>query len=74
MSLTRRTVLISLALTGLAAIRALADTEVVDGIEWTYTVSGGDASIGSGGYYGERAVSTSTTAQSKFPPNLVDIP
>ena len=37
-----------------------ADTEVVDGIEWTYTVLGGKVSVGSGAYP-DPAIPTSTS-------------
>ncbi|MBR4189147.1 MAG: hypothetical protein IKQ55_04220 [Kiritimatiellae bacterium] len=40
---------------------AMADTEMVDGVKWTYTVSGGEASVGTGEYSGARAVPESTT-------------
>ena len=35
------------------AMPLIADTEVVDGIEWTYTVSDGKASVGLAPYYGQ---------------------
>ena len=40
-----------LAMVALIPLMALAGTETVDGIEWTYSVSDGEATVGSGEYY-----------------------
>ena len=53
-----------------AMLGAWADTETVDGIAWNYTVSGGKAQVGIGGYNGTRAVSTSTTGAITIPSTL----
>ena len=53
-----------------AALGAWADTETVGGIVWNYTVSGGKAQVGIGGYNGTRAVSTSTTGAIAIPSTL----
>ena len=47
---------------------AFADTQVVDGIEWTYTVSNGEASVGGG--YASPAVPTSTSGDIAIPTML----
>jgi hypothetical protein len=50
-------------------LSAIADTEVVDGIEWTYyTFSNGGASVGS--YYGGRAVPITTSGAITIPTTL----
>ena len=57
----------------LAAAQLMAATETVDGIKWTYTVSEGKASVGSGSYYSP-AVSTSTTGAITIPATLGGYP
>ena len=49
---------------------SFADTEVVDGITWTYTVSNGKASVGGGSYSGSTAVPKSTTGAITIPSSL----
>ena len=63
-----------LSLTG--TWRAWADkwTDPDTGISWTYTVSDGKASLGSGEYSGDRAVPTSTTGAITIPTALGDYP
>jgi len=46
------------------------EVELVDGIDWTYTVSGGIASLGSGTSGGDRAVSRKTRAHLSIPSAL----
>ena len=46
----------------------------MNGIEWTYTVSDGEASIGSGYYYGARAVPSSTSGAITIPSTLGGYP
>lgn len=55
-----------------AALSVVADTETVDGIEWTYTVVSGKAKI----YKGEwsAAIRTSTTGAITIPSSLGDCP
>ncbi len=53
---------------------ARAETETVDGIAWTYTVSGGKASVGSGQWNGECAVPTTTTGTIAIPATLGGCP
>lgn len=50
-----------------------ADTETVDGIEWTYTISNGAASVG-GGSWNSPAVSTSTSGAITIPSTLGGYP
>ena len=52
-----------------ALLASFADTEVVDGITWTYTVSNGGASVG-GGSSSSTAVPTSTTGVITIPSSL----
>ena len=35
---------------GLFALQAVAETEMVDGVEWTYSVADGQATVGSGNW------------------------
>ncbi len=51
---------------------AFADTQIVDGIEWTYTVSNGKASCGNG--YGGRAVPDNTKGSITIPASLGGYP
>ena len=53
-----------------ALMSSFADTEVVDGITWIYTVSNGKASVGSGSYSGSTAVPKSTTGAITIPSSL----
>ena len=62
--------LMAMVLAACAALGSWADTETVDGIVWNYTVSGGKAQVGIGGYNGTRAVSTSTTGAITIPSTL----
>ena len=62
--------LMATLLAACAALGLWAATETVDGIVWNYTVSGGKAQVGIGGYNGPRAVSTSTTGAIAIPPTL----
>ena len=55
---TVKTKLMAMLLAAGAMFGAWAHTETVDGIVWNYTVSGGKAQVGIGGYSGTRAVST----------------
>lgn len=50
--------------------RAQAATEVVGGIEWTYTVVDGEASVGSGEYTGAIAIPKSTAGAITIPSTL----
>ena len=50
-------------------LSAFADTETVDGITWTYTVSNGKASLG-GGDKSSPAIATSTTGSIAIPSTL----
>ena len=54
-----------------SALRTFAETEVVDGITWTYTISNGEASVG-GGW--SPAVPTSTTGTITIPGTLGTCP
>ena len=63
---------IALAFGGMRLARA--ETEMVDGVEWIFTVSGGTASVGSGDYYWGRAVPTSTTGSIVIPSTLGGYP
>ena len=54
----------------LMPLMALADTEVVDGIPWTYTVSGGKASLGTGDFFSEGAVARTTSGELVIPSKL----
>ena len=58
---------------GIAA-NAWSYTETVDDITWTYVVVNGAASVGSGSYYGDRAVPTSTTGAITIPATLGGYP
>ena len=60
-----------LGLTVLSTHRVNADTEVVDGIEWNYTISGGEASVGNG--Y-SAAISTSISGAITIPSTLGGYP
>ena len=53
-------------LLAVSVIPASADTQVVDGITWTYTIANGTASVGGG----EPAVPTSTTGTISIPSTL----
>ena len=64
-----RTVFAAAAAIALASGSASADTEVVDGVEWTFTVSGGEASVG-GGDWETTAVPRSTTGAISVPATL----
>lgn len=55
-----------------AVLPLVAATEVVDGITWTYIVSGGEAVVG--GSYGSQAVSASTTGAITIPSTLGGYP
>ena len=69
--------LVACALMSLAgAWSAYADmwTDPNMGITWTYTVSDGKASLGSGSYSGERAVLTSTAGAITIPSSLGGYP
>ncbi len=57
----------------LLASHAFADTETVDGIEWTYTISDGEASVG-GGSSSSTAVPKSTTGAITIPSTLDGYP
>ena len=52
-----------------ALMALFANTEVVDGVTWTYTVSGGETSVG-GGSTSSTAVPTSTTGAIAIPSSL----
>ena len=62
-------------LVGLVAFSrmAFADTQTVNGITWTYTVSNGEASVG-GGKSVSPAVATSTTGSITIPSTLAGYP
>ena len=65
------------ALLSLAGVWSAWADEWLDpdtGITWTYTVFDGKASLGSGGYYGDRAVPTSTTGAITIPSALGGYP
>ena len=53
----------------LTPLMALADTEVVDGVTWTYTINDGKVQVGTGSSYSP-AVSTSTTGVLTIPSTL----
>ena len=57
-----------LMMVGAIVSEVWANTTTVDGIEWTYTVSNGEASLGGG--YGRPAVPTSTTGSITIPSTL----
>jgi len=63
--------LYSLLILACAAFVARADTQVVDGIEWTYVVSGGEATVGNGT---NAAVAVSTTGSLEIPAFLGGCP
>ncbi|MBR2838431.1 MAG: hypothetical protein IKE55_06600, partial [Kiritimatiellae bacterium] len=54
---------------GALCLSSLAETEVVDGVTWTYFVSGGKASVG-GGSTSSPAVSTATAGAITVPSTL----
>ena len=62
--------LLALVVAFCAVSRAWAATEIIDGIEWTYTVVDGEASVGSGNYYGVCAVPTTTQGAIIIPTTL----
>ena len=62
----KRKILVPLAVAVLTALHAHALTETVNGITWTYTVSNGKASVGSGTF--------STTAVPKSTSGAITIP
>ena len=55
----------------LLPLMALADTETVDGIAWTYTVSAGEASVGNGW---DSAIPSDTSGAITIPSNLGGCP
>ena len=57
----------------LTPLISLADTEVVDGITWTYTVSDGKAQIGTGDY-GSPTISSATIGAITIPSRLGGCP
>ncbi len=59
---------------GFAVAAARGETETVDGVVWTYTISGGKASVGSGSYDGAQAVPTTTTGAIAIPASLGGYP
>ena len=67
-------ILAAAAASFLSVSAAFALTETVNGIEWTYTVSSGKASVGSGDYDGARAVPMSTTGGITIPSTLGGYP
>ena len=56
-----------------SVLSAFADTQVVDGITWTYVIANGEASVG-GGSPSSRAVPTSTTGSIAIPSTLGNCP
>lgn len=58
----------------LMPIMVLAETEVVDGIEWTYWVENGKATLGTGSYSSGLAVSRDTIGAIVIPPVLGGCP
>ena len=66
--------LLALMVVFCAVGRVWADTAYVNGITWTYTVSNGEASVGSGDYSGTRAVPTSTKGAITIPATLGGYP
>ena len=60
-------------LAAFANMVALADTETVDGVTWTYTVSNGEVSLG-GGSFDCTAVPTSTSGDITIPSSLGGYP
>ena len=70
----KRKILVSLAVAALTALHAHALTETVNGIEWTYTVSDGKASVGMGAFSGTRAVSPFSTGPIAIPSSLGGYP
>ena len=52
---------------------SLADTQVVDGIEWTYTVAGGEATVGDGDWESP-AIPVSTSGAISIPRELGGFP
>ena len=69
----KRTFLLPALAALLLPLFSFADTQVVDGIVWTYTVSNGSASVGSGSSSG-RAVPTSTQGAITIPATLGNCP
>ncbi len=63
-----------LSLAGAWSAYADTWTDPGTGITWTYTVSNGEASLGSGSYSGDRAVSPSTIGTITIPSTLGDCP
>ena len=57
----------------LMPLTALADVEIVDGIEWTYSVKDGEATVGSGGYYAS-AIPSNTLGAITVPQTLGGCP
>ncbi len=57
-----------------AALQGFALTETVNGITWTYTVSNGEASLGTGDYYSGRAVPVATSGIITIPTTLGGCP
>ena len=77
--MNNRTLLPAVLATIILPLSALADTETVDGIEWTYTVSDGEASVGSyyyrNGYRNyNKAIATSTSGAITIPATLGGYP
>ena len=58
-------------LAALAAFGAWAETEIVDGVEWTYTIENGEAFVGPSSY---RAIPTSTSGAIIIPSTLSGYP
>ena len=63
-----------LLLAVVAPIRLFALTETIDGVEWTYTVSNGEVSLGLRRFSSGQAVPTSTTGPISIPSSLGGFP
>lgn len=62
-----------LAVAGVFALQAVAETETVDGVEWTFSVADGQTTVGSGNWNGP-AVSRSLSGALAVPPVLGGYP
>lgn len=65
--------IVTLAIFALIVIAVKADTEVVDGIEWTYTISNGEVSLGSGDWR-DTAIPQTTSGVVNIPSSLGGYP
>ena len=64
----------TIATSVLSSMALMALTETVNGITWSYTVSNGEASLGTGDYYSGRAVPVATSGIITIPTTLGGCP